>query len=33
MNTRSMIILIFAAFLFACESTPEKSDDAVAVED
>lgn len=33
MNTRSMIILIFAAFLFACESTPEKADDAVAVED
>ena len=33
MNTRSMIILTFAAFLFACESTPEKADDAVAVED
>lgn len=33
MNTKSMIVLIFAAFLFACESTPEKADDAVAVED
>lgn len=33
MNTRSMIVLIFATFLFACESTPEKADDAVAVED
>ncbi len=33
MNTKSMIVLIFTAFLFACESTPEKADDAVAVED
>ena len=33
MNTRSMTVLIFAVFLFACESTPEKADDAVAVED
>lgn len=33
MNTKSMIVLIFTAFLFACESTPEKADDAIAVED
>ena len=33
MNKNLMIILIFAAFLFACESTPEKADDAVTVED
>jgi peptidoglycan-associated lipoprotein len=33
MNKNLMIILIFTAFLFACESTPEKADDAVAVED
>lgn len=33
MNTKSMIVLIFTAFLFACESTPEKADDDVAVED
>jgi peptidoglycan-associated lipoprotein len=28
-----LVVLIFTAFLFACESTPEKADDAVAVED
>ncbi len=33
MNKNLMIVLIFTAFLFACESTPEKADDAVAVED
>ena len=33
MNNKFIIILIFTAFLFACESTPEKADDAVAVED
>jgi len=33
MNKNLMIVLIFAAFLFACESTPEKADDAVTVED
>lgn len=34
MNTKFIIILIFTAFLFACESTPEKADDAVvAIED
>jgi len=33
MNKNVMIVLIFTAFLFACESTPEKADDAVAVED
>ena len=33
MNKNLMIVLIFSAFLFACESTPEKADDAVAVED
>ena len=33
MNKNLLIILIFTAFLFACESTPEKADDAVAVED
>ena len=33
MNKKIIIILLFTAFLFACESTPEKADDAVAVED
>jgi peptidoglycan-associated lipoprotein len=33
MNKNLMVVLIFTAFLFACESTPEKADDAVAVED
>jgi peptidoglycan-associated lipoprotein len=33
MNNKFIIILLFTAFLFACESTPEKADDAVAVED
>lgn len=33
MNNKIIIILLFTAFLFACESTPEKADDAVAVED
>jgi peptidoglycan-associated lipoprotein len=33
MNKNLMIVLIFTAFLFACESTPEKADDAVVVED
>ena len=33
MNNKFIIILLFMAFLFACESTPEKADDAVAVED
>ncbi len=33
MNKNLMIVLIFAAFMFACESTPEKADDAVTVED
>jgi peptidoglycan-associated lipoprotein len=33
MNKNLMIVLVFTAFLFACESTPEKADDAVAVED
>lgn len=33
MNNKILIILLFTAFLFACESTPEKADDAVAVED
>jgi len=33
MNKNLMLVLIFTAFLFACESTPEKADDAVAVED
>ncbi len=29
MNKNLTIVLIFTAFLFACESTPEKADDAV----
>ena len=33
MNKNLIIVLIFTAFLFACESTPEKADDAVVVED
>lgn len=33
MNKNLMVVLIFTAFLFACESTPEKADDAVAIED
>ena len=33
MNNKLIVILLFATFLFACESTPEKADDAVAVED
>ena len=33
MNNKFIIILLFTAFIFACESTPEKADDAVAVED
>ncbi len=33
MNNKFILILLFTAFLFACESTPEKADDAVAVED
>lgn len=33
MNTKSILILLFTASLFACESTPEKADDAVTVED
>jgi peptidoglycan-associated lipoprotein len=33
MNKNLMIVLIFTAFLFACESTPEKADDAVVIED
>ena len=33
MNKNLMVVLIFTAFLFACESTPEKADDDVAVED
>lgn len=33
MSTKFIVVLIFTAFLFACESTPEKADDAVAVED
>jgi len=33
MNKNLMVVLIFTAFLFACESTPEKADDAVVVED
>ncbi len=33
MNKNLIIILIFTAFLVACESTPEKADDAVVVED
>ena len=33
MNKNLMIVLIVAAFMFACESTPEKADDAVTVED
>lgn len=33
MNNKFIIILLFTAFLFACESTPEKADDAVVVED
>jgi peptidoglycan-associated lipoprotein len=33
MNKRFMLILVLTAFLSACESTPEKADDAVAVED
>ena len=32
MNKNLMVVLIFTAFLFACESTPEKADDAVPVE-
>jgi len=33
MNKNLTVVLIFTAFLFACESTPEKADDAIAVED
>jgi peptidoglycan-associated lipoprotein len=33
MNKNLMIVLVFTAFLFACESTPEKADDAVVIED
>ena len=33
MNKNLIIVLIFTAFLLACESTPEKADDAVVVED
>ena len=33
MNNKFIITLLFTAFLFACESTPEKADDALAVED
>lgn len=33
MNNKLIVVLLFTAFLFACESTPEKADDAVAVED
>ena len=33
MNNKIIIILLFTVFLYACESTPEKADDAVAVED
>lgn len=33
MNNKLIVVLLFTTFLFACESTPEKADDAVAVED
>lgn len=33
MNNNLIIVLLFTTFLYACESTPEKADDAVAVED
>jgi len=33
MNTRTLVILIFAAFLFGCESTQVKESEEVAVED
>ena len=33
MNNKLIVVLLFTVFLFACESTPEKADDAVAVED
>ncbi len=33
MNNKLIAILLFATLLFACGSTPQKADDAVAVED
>jgi peptidoglycan-associated lipoprotein len=33
MNNRFMLILVLTAFLSACESTSERADDAIAVED